>query len=73
MKKIFWKIIYYLVIGIIGIIVLAIYVLHRMYMYSEHDLFEINWDTLFTRDNFVFSLIITFLFFAIAYFISRNR
>ena len=64
---------YYFVISIAGFFVFAIYLLHRMYVYSEHDLFEINWDTIFTRDNIIFSLIITILFFAIAYFIGSKK
>ena len=68
----YMKLLYYLIIGIIGLVVFAIYILHGMYVFSEHDLFEINADALFTLENFLFAVFIVLSGLAIGYILTKN-
>jgi hypothetical protein len=67
------KLLYYLIIGIVGIVVFAIYVLHAMYVSSEHDLLEINVETMFTLENFLFAVFIVITGLTIGYILTKNE
>ena len=67
------KLLYYLIIGIVGLVVFAIYVLHAMYVSSEHDLLEINVETMFTLENFLFAVLIVITGLTIGYILAKNE
>ena len=67
------KLLYYLIIGIVGLVVFAIYVLHAMYVSSEHDLLEINVETMFTLENFLFAVLIVITGLTIGYILTKNE